>query len=814
MSKKKKVVLIGWDAGDWKVIDRLIGMGLMPTMKKFLEDGVKGRLATLDPPLSPMLWTSIATGVRPYKHGILGFVEPASTSGGVRPVSSKSRKVKAVWNMFTNAGIKSNIVGWWPSNPVEPIDGAMVSNLFQVERKDGETIKLEDWNMPEGTVHPKRLEETLKELRVHPSEITGNLVMPFVPAALELDKKADKRLLVITKYLAHATSLHAATTELMENEEWDFTAVYHDAIDHFSHAFMKYYPPKLDWIPQEEFDLFKDAVVGAYIYHDMMLDKMLKLCDDDTTVIICSDHGFHSDHLRPRFVPNVPSGPAVEHAPYGIFAAKGPGIKKGAQIFGSSILDITPTLLTLYGLPVGKDMDGKVLTDIFEKAPKVSFIDTWEGLPGEFGELSGSEKDDPLADEAALQQLIDLGYIDAPDKDEKKEVTSKGVAIENNFYLAKSYINAGLYAEAIPILEGILEKVPYDYRYLIEMVNALIKTKSVAKATVLMDRLEEKELIATSYFNVLKAKISYLDNKPAESIRLLKEALNEYTASPIINVELGKIFITVRDSENAKLCFNRAIEKDKENAHAFHGLGLTYLRDGDYEMAIDNFLQAIELMYHYPYAHLHLGESLMMMGEYEHAETAFQQVAIMLPGIRKTYKWLLEIQKILGNKEKLKDYEAICSEFMKGKVNIVSGLYSDNLNNFLDQLKEKGIDVMNTENIFNFNQNSISEENLNKNLNRTIFVPITHLGSLPLNFEYSILFVESPVLKSVEYLTKIDENKVFDDIIYDTGKINHIQKQNDVIEIWLDQQPDLDIVRITENNKKFTENWIKKLSEN
>ncbi len=60
----KKVLLIGWDAADWKVIDPLIEQGKMPALKSLIERGVYGKLQTLDPPLSPMLWTSIATGFR------------------------------------------------------------------------------------------------------------------------------------------------------------------------------------------------------------------------------------------------------------------------------------------------------------------------------------------------------------------------------------------------------------------------------------------------------------------------------------------------------------------------------------------------------------------------------------------------------------------------------------------------------------------------------------------------------------------------------------------------------------------------------
>jgi predicted AlkP superfamily phosphohydrolase/phosphomutase len=89
-NQKKKILLLGWDAADWKLIDKFMADGKMPALKKFLSEGVRGNIATLDPPLSPMLWTSIATGKRAYDHGILGFVEPDPNGIDGRSINSTS----------------------------------------------------------------------------------------------------------------------------------------------------------------------------------------------------------------------------------------------------------------------------------------------------------------------------------------------------------------------------------------------------------------------------------------------------------------------------------------------------------------------------------------------------------------------------------------------------------------------------------------------------------------------------------------------------------------------------------------------------
>ena len=126
-----------------------------------------GNLSTLYPELSPMLWTSIATGKRPFKHGIHGFTEPDPDGQGVRPVTNLSRTTKALWNILSQNDIKCNVIGWWPSHPAEPINGVMVSNHYQ--RIAGKID--EPWPVMRGAVHPVRITDNLARLRVHPAPV-------------------------------------------------------------------------------------------------------------------------------------------------------------------------------------------------------------------------------------------------------------------------------------------------------------------------------------------------------------------------------------------------------------------------------------------------------------------------------------------------------------------------------------------------------------------------------------------------------------------------------------------------------------------
>ena len=462
----------------------------MPNVARLVEHGVMGNLATLQPIYSPMLWTSIATGKRPYKHGIHGFSEPDPDTGTVRPITNLSRKTKAVWNILHQQGKTSHVVGWWPSSPAEPIRGSMVSNHFQ----QAVAPLGKPWPMRQGTVHPPELAAELAELRIHPHELEGDMLRNFVPRAPEIDQEKDKRLATVAKIFAECSGIHAAATHLMmRRPDWDFVAVYYDAIDHFGHAFQKYHPPRLAWVSEEDFALYRDVVRNAYIYHDMMLGTLLELAGPDTTVILMSDHGFHPDHLRPRSLPNEPAGPAAEHRKFGIFVASGPGIRQDDIVFGASVLDIAPTILACFGLPTGRDMDGRVLTSIFSDPQPPVFIDSWDAVAGDDGRHPPETRLDPVDAREAIRQLVELGYIDEPDEDTGKAVEETTRELQYN--LAMAWADGGRHAEARRIFSDLWERWPEESRFGVHLLEADLAERLVLEAretmTLLLRRKQE-----------------------------------------------------------------------------------------------------------------------------------------------------------------------------------------------------------------------------------------------------------------------------------------------------------------------------------
>lgn len=691
----RKVLVIGWDAADWKVITPLIDAGKMPHLQSMLEQGVMGNLATIFPVLSPMLWTSIATGKRAFKHGIHGFAEPDPETQGVRPITNLGRRCKAVWNILNQNGLRSNVVGWWPSHPAEPINGVMVSNHFQQMTAPAG----EPWPMAPGTVHPARLFEALKNMRVHPAELEPAQLLPFVPRAAEVDLSKDQRIASVAKILAETAGVQAAATAIMQLEPWDFMGVYFDAIDHFSHGFMQYRAPRLEWINEHDFEIYKDVVDTAYQFHDLMLGAMLKLVGDETTVILVSDHGFHPDHLRPHVLPNEPAGAADEHRPFGVFAIKGPGIKRDALLHGATLLDITPTILSLFGLPTGRDMDGKVLLGAFEHTPEVDYIDSWDPVAGDAGLHPEGVRVDPLGAHQAMEQLVELGYVEKPDED--KQLTVARTVRELEFNLARDYFGAGRYPQAISLFQELWERYPEESRFGVKLVESYLAMGQGAEGRAALDRLVERK---RHYAKLAQDElVKWLDeNKdkkpedldPAEHTRLRQlqrragtnEAALAYLRGRLLQVDdkheqalaefqqaeqvqmhslpslyrsVGESLLALRRFPEAEEQFRKMLQIDPVNPQARLGLGRCLLGTRRPRLALIEVLAALGLEFHNPLAHYCCGVALRWLGRRDEAVQAFETALQQNPVFPDAHRRLAAVLLKLGRRSEAAEHQRL-----------------------------------------------------------------------------------------------------------------------------------------------------------
>jgi predicted AlkP superfamily phosphohydrolase/phosphomutase/tetratricopeptide (TPR) repeat protein len=677
----KKVLLIGWDAADWKIINPLLDQGLMPTLEDLVNHGVIGNLATLHPVLSPLLWNSIATGMRPDKHGIHGFIEPDPQTGRVRPVTSTSRKVKAIWNILTQRGYKTHVLGWFAGHPAEPINGISVSDLYPYA-----TAPLEkEWPLPPGAVHPESLRDTFAQLRMHPEEVTEAAILPIIPRAAEIDQEKDKRLEGFAKILSENCSIHNAATWILQNQPWDFLAVYYNGIDHFCHGYMHFHPPRMEGIPEDQFEIYKDAVNGAYRFHDMMLQTLVELAGPDTTIILVSDHGFHSDHLRPRGIPQEPAGPAVQHRNFGIVAIRGANIKQDERIYGATLLDVTPTILTLFGLPVGADMDGRVLVQAFDEPPEITRIPSWEQEPGECGMHPADLRVDAVAAQAVLQRFVALGYIEAPGEDQAKAVEM--AVREQHYNLARAYLDARRYRDALPLLKDLVKKWPDEVRFSQYLAQCHLAMRNRAEAKAILEHLiknppkppkpevtpanqeppddkpisevakPETETPAEAspeapkprpWADLLMGIIQFEEGNMDGALASLLRAEQFDPRLPDLHLRIGDVYLRQKRVDDAERAFERALEIDGDSPAAHLGLAMVHLRKRRNEQAAEQVLHAVGLQHFLPLGHFYLGVALARLGHRERAALAFETSLTMLPGLMASHRWLATLYRHAG----------------------------------------------------------------------------------------------------------------------------------------------------------------------
>src|SRR3990167_3771104 len=126
--ERPRLLILGLDGLDPQTIDLLMSEGKLPHFARLRREGAYGRLLASEPLLSPILWTTIATGKTPDQHGIGHFVAVAGETGESLPVTREMRRVKALWTIASERGRTAATVGWWATWPPEPLNGWVVSD--------------------------------------------------------------------------------------------------------------------------------------------------------------------------------------------------------------------------------------------------------------------------------------------------------------------------------------------------------------------------------------------------------------------------------------------------------------------------------------------------------------------------------------------------------------------------------------------------------------------------------------------------------------------------------------------------------------
>ena len=316
--QQHRVIFIGLDGGDWQLLDRYMSDGTMPNLRKLVEKGQRSNPVTQQPPLSPLVWTTMMTGVSPLEHRILDFTRFNPVTHAREPITSDERAVPAIWNMATLQKKRADVFGMWATYPAESIDGTIVSDrLFAFQFAEPQP--------PAGAVWPQSDEAQAKQVLA--AAIAGHRSEP------------DEQL---RRILIETDTIRQLSLDIIARDKPDIAIVYFQGTDAIGHLFAS------------TFEQHRDTIRHYFASIDSSLGDYATLADTmHADLVIASDHGFAWFEGQPKVSSTAVETAGQWHRENGIYLHVG----EGSVAAPARVDQICKTLLTLAGMPPADQFD-------------------------------------------------------------------------------------------------------------------------------------------------------------------------------------------------------------------------------------------------------------------------------------------------------------------------------------------------------------------------------------------------------------------------------------------------------------------------
>lgn len=266
-SRRMRVHVIGLDGATFTNLSPWMEMGLLPNLEKVFNNGVSGVLKTIVPAYTPAAWTSFATGVNPGKHGVFGFVD-VLPNGRKSIVSSRSVRSPTLWNILSQEGYRVAVVNVPVTYPPVKVNGIIVSGMLTPTENHGYT-------------YPSDLKD----------EILANFpdykAIPYKDfPEMRKTKPAQDVLKAMRDRMRQVGEVYQY---LWEKEPWDLYINVLREPDVIQHLFWDDIEAILQGNADEDIN---HEILKTYQAIDELIGRRIDTLDDDTVLIILSDHGF------------------------------------------------------------------------------------------------------------------------------------------------------------------------------------------------------------------------------------------------------------------------------------------------------------------------------------------------------------------------------------------------------------------------------------------------------------------------------------------------------------------------------------------
>ncbi len=388
--QRPQVCVVGIEAATLDAILPLGEQGRLPFFSKILDQGSHTRLPSLRPARRSALWTTLATGKFPYRHGVVGqriftvpFLPPqlslkllpiglAFESWGTwdagRSTDSMALQVRPIWEILAHLGVPTALVGWpVTSPPTSAVRVALADRFFETR---GEA----------NFAHPIELAERARLFRTEYRELDPSVTSRFgrglpgtVLSALAQDLWRRDLSLFLLDQDPRIEALFVVLPGLADVSRQYFGG---------------YSAVQFKGLQDPESERAAQLLSAYYMHLDDVLAQIWNRGDEPRLLIVVSAHGADGPQGWREVRRVMLREPAVkgflDQGSDGVMMFLGEGIQTGAMFRPAELVDMVPTLLYGLGFPIARDLDGAVLTTAFETAflarQPLTFLPSYEAL--------------------------------------------------------------------------------------------------------------------------------------------------------------------------------------------------------------------------------------------------------------------------------------------------------------------------------------------------------------------------------------------------------------------------------------------------
>lgn len=386
------LLVVGLDAATLDVLLPLANQGVLPFFSRLIEGGTHGHLASMTPNRSDPLWTTLATGKLPHKHGIVSsWIYPAPILGpgvrlaqiplvrplrewsalsrGGRRVDARDRRALPLWEILARVDVPTGTLGWPATQPVS----------------QGLTFSLSDRYFADPTAEdaavPVEVAERGLLFRLRAGELDPVELAPFggsapgeVVAALAQDRWRSSLATFLLRQDPDLGALFLVLPGLRRVSRSYYGG--YDAV-HF------------EGVQREPYIGAAGIIEAYYVVLDRVLEELWRERRGPGLLAVVSAYGSEAPSGWQRLRAELSEEHALQgnfdRSPDGVLLLYGQGVAAGGRLTGARLVDVVPTLLYALGFPVARDMDGQVLrqaftADFLARHPQV-FLPSYEALP-------------------------------------------------------------------------------------------------------------------------------------------------------------------------------------------------------------------------------------------------------------------------------------------------------------------------------------------------------------------------------------------------------------------------------------------------